>query len=115
MKTALFVMVPHVSHYYPTFGLAAALQKRGFRIVYTVAPGFEPVVHRAGFESVPMLYDDEFVIGSVKAATGLLLKNLLDPSLRRQCYRAFRHSVARMESIAAAMAPDLVLLDDTLG
>ena len=34
MKTTLFILIPHLSHYYPTFGLARCLQSRGFRVVY---------------------------------------------------------------------------------
>ncbi|MDJ1480703.1 glycosyltransferase [Cytophagaceae bacterium YF14B1] len=115
MKTALFIMVPHLSHYYPTFGLAHALRNRGFHVIYTIADGFENIIQQEGFECLSINYVDEYVIRSVKIAIGLFLKNLLHPAFKIYRYRNFWSSVNRMEEIIELKSPDIIFLDDTLG
>ncbi|MCU0352610.1 MAG: hypothetical protein MUD08_02550 [Cytophagales bacterium] len=115
MKTALFILIPHLSHYYPTFGLARCLQSRGFRVVYAGMESFRETVEREGFGFVEVCYTDEFVIRSFKTALGLFLRNCFSHAYRRQRYREFTACMHSVEQAKECIRPNLIFLDDTLG
>lgn len=115
MKTALFLMVPHLSHYYPTFGLAHLLQAQGYSVVYSGTAGYQSAVEQEGFLFKPVNYVEEILIRKPSVALGLWIKTRLDPSFTKVRYRNFIASIQTIERLMAEVKPDVVCLDDTLG
>lgn len=114
MKTALIVMVPHISHFYPTFGLARLLQEKGLRIVYAGPPSYRERVEEEGFELRPVQYAREFVIERFSIAIGLFIKTLLDAGFTRNRFREFLQNIWEMENLVKSVNPDVVFVDVTL-
>lgn len=115
MKTALFLMVPHLSHYFPTFGLARLLQRQGYTIIYSGSPPYQSVIEQEGFLFRPMDYLEEFVIRKLSVAFGLWIKSRIDPAYTNVRYRWFLTSMRQVEELVIDSKPTLILLDDTLG
>lgn len=115
MKTALIFMVPHLSHFYPTFGLARTLRQLGLRVVYAGPPSYREMLKEEGFELQPVRYASEFVIRRFSVAVGLFIKTLLDASFTRSRFREFLKNVWEVENLMRTTDPDVVFLDDTLG
>ncbi len=108
-------MVPHLSHFYPTFGLARLLQEKGLRVVYAGPPSYREMVEEEGFELRPVQYASEFVIRRFSVAVGLFIKTLLDAAFTRNRYREFMKNVWAVENLVQVIKPDIVFVDATLG
>lgn len=89
MKTALFVMLPVMSHYNACFGLAATLREQGNRVVFTGTPDLRDHVEREGFEFIPMRYLEEYVVPNIRVALGLFVKSGVDNRFLYRRYREF--------------------------
>lgn len=115
MRTALFLMIPHLSHYYPTFGLAHLLQAQGYSVVYSGTAEFQSAVEQEGFSFKPINYVEEILIRKPSVAIGLWIKTRLDPSSTTARYREFLTRMRTIEHLVADTKPEVVFLDDTLG
>ncbi len=115
MKTVLFLMVPHLSHYYPTFGLARLLQRQGYTIVYSGTSSYQAAVEQEGFLFRSVLYVEEIVIRKLRVAIGLWIKTRLERTYTSTRYRCFLAGMQTVEQLMADTKPDVVFLDDTLG
>lgn len=114
MTTALFVMLPVVSHYNACFGLASTLREQGKRVVFTGTPDLQTHVEREGFGFVPMLYLEEYLIPNVRVALGLWLKSWLDSQFVYRRYREFWSGVMAFRQVYQDVAADRVYLDQHL-
>lgn len=115
MRTALFIMVPHLSHYYPTFGLARLLQKQGYSVVYSGTGRYESIVEQEGFSFRSVSYIEETLIRKPSVALGLWVKTRLDPSFIIARYRSFLTRMQTIEHLIIDTKPEIIYLDDTLG
>jgi len=115
MKTALFLVVPHLSHYFPTFGLARLLKRKGYTIVYSGTHPYRSVIEQEGFLFETMDYLEESVIRKPIVAFGLWLKVRTDSIFTKVRYRQFLTNMRRVENLVTDSNPTLILMDDTLG
>ncbi len=115
MKTALFLMVPHLNHYFPTFGLTRLLQRQGYTIIYSRPAPHQSTVESEGFLFGLMGYLEEFVVRKPSVAFGLWMKGCLDPTYMKAHYRRFLTSMYRVGELVADSKPTLIFIDDTLG
>jgi zeaxanthin glucosyltransferase len=114
MKTALFIMLPVISHYNACFGLAASLREQGDRVVFTGTPDLRDHVEREGFEFASMRYMEEYFIPNARVALGLFVKSRVDKIFLFRRYREFWNSVLAFKHVHVAIAPDTVYLDEHL-
>ena len=115
MKTALFLMVPHLSHYYPTFGLARLLQAQGYSVIFSGTAGYQSAVKQEGFSFRLVDYLDEVLIRKPSVAIGLWIQTQLNPSYTKARYRNFVNRMQSIEQLITDTKPDVIFLDDTLG
>ena len=115
MRTALFLMVPHLSHYYPTFGLAHLLQAQGYSVIYSGTAEYQSAVEQGGFSFKPVNYVEEILLRKPSVAIGLWIKTQLNPSFTAARYRNFLTRIRTIERLVTDTKPDVIFLDDTLG
>lgn len=114
MPTALFIILPYPSHYLPTFGMARALQRLGYQLVFVGTPDLQDLVEGEGFIFEPLAYHEEYKISSFKIFAGLVIKNLLNTKNTQHLYKDFYKSIQSSEGLVEKYRPSQIFLDDHL-
>ncbi len=111
MKTALFIILPYVSHYNACLGLARAFQRRGFRVVFTGSPHLEEYLVAQDYEFRSIVYTSEYNVRTLKGFIGFFLRRLVDRREVARRYREWYKSVIDARSVYEEYRPEYTFID----